>query len=173
MCWCTSPALCSALPTTLAQHYRTAPQVIVERNFDIANQQAQRPTYMLYAWGLPVLFALLPFSTNNYGNNGAWCSITSSSGSWWGGVLWHAVCLYGPCWAAIAYNITMYLRVHQFVRGMHSVGRAGARGGACGARGGSWPLPFAYLLTWYTCLLPPIPRIPPIPLITSILQACR
>ena len=115
----TQPPTGSLNPT---QHYRTAPKVIVERNFDIANQQAQRPTYMMYAWGLPVLFTLLPFTTNNYGNNGAWCSITSSSGSWWGGVLWHVVCLYGPCWLAIAYNVTMYLRVHRFVRGMHGVG---------------------------------------------------
>ena len=107
-------ALSSSLSPRLPSLLR---QVIVERNFDIANQQAHRPTYMMYAWGLPVLFTLLPFTTNNYGNNGAWCSITSSRGSWWGGVLWHVVCLYGPCWLAIAYNITMYLRVHRFVRG--------------------------------------------------------
>lgn len=93
-------------------------EVIVFNNFDLVEQQQRRPTYLWFAWGAPVLPTLLPFTTGNYGNNGAWCSVTSDTGDYWWGVLWHIGCLYLPCWVAIGYNLSVFLTVQRFVRGL-------------------------------------------------------
>lgn len=106
MCW-----------TTVIAYFMHS--VIVLRNVDVATQWRRRPVHHLYAWGLPVFFTMLPLLTDNYGNNGAWCSITSQVGSYWWGVVWHFVCLYIPCWVAIAYNLSTYLTVHRVVKGLH------------------------------------------------------
>uniref|UniRef100_A0A7S2F7C4 G-protein coupled receptors family 2 profile 2 domain-containing protein n=1 Tax=Octactis speculum TaxID=3111310 RepID=A0A7S2F7C4_9STRA len=93
--------------------------VIVDRNFDVEHEQRKLPTYIIFSWGLPAIFAALPFTTGNYGNNGAWCSITPGTGSYWAGVMWIFVCIFVPCWLAIGYNVTVYLTVNRVVRGLH------------------------------------------------------
>lgn len=93
-------------------------EVILFQNFELIEQQQRRPTYQLYAWGVPVLLAMLPFTTSNYGSNGAYCSVTSDTGDYWWGVFWHVTCLYLPCWVAIGYNVSVFLTVQRYVRGL-------------------------------------------------------
>lgn len=73
---------------------------------------------MAYCWLVPLVMAGLPFTTNNYGDAGAWCSITAKdlkSIEW--GTFWRFAIIYVPLWACVAGNAYMYFRVNRAMRG--------------------------------------------------------
>mmetsp|Transcript_2838 Transcript_2838/g.4051 ORF Transcript_2838/g.4051 Transcript_2838/m.4051 type:complete len:337 (-) Transcript_2838:253-1263(-) len=91
--------------------------MIVHRSFDLAREREGR----VYAvcFGLPALIACLPLITSDYGNTGAWCSITGDhekevdTGS-----IWMLVCFYIPLWLSIGYICYAYLGVYRVIQGV-------------------------------------------------------
>ena len=59
-----------------------------------------------YGWLVPGLLALLPLSTNSYGDAGAWCWIHSKT--WAETTAWRFTIFYVPLWIAIAFNGYVY-----------------------------------------------------------------
>lgn len=67
-----------------------------------------------FAFGLPAVFSLLPFTTGSYGNVGAWCWITTdadATGYFDPGTVWRLSLFYMPLWITIAYNSVVYVMV--------------------------------------------------------------
>jgi hypothetical protein len=67
-----------------------------------------------FAFGLPAVFSLLPFTTGSYGNVGAWCWITTdadATGYFDPGTVWRPSLFYMPLWITIAYNSVVYVMV--------------------------------------------------------------
>ena len=88
----------------------------------------------LLAIGIPLALSLLPFTTNDYGNNGAWCSIdvveVSADSSLFAlivlksistAALWNLLVLYGPLWIAVLYSIWSSVRVGKTLIGLRLV----------------------------------------------------
>lgn len=76
---------------------------------------------MAYCWLVPLAMSLLPFTTDNYGGAGAWCSITSKdlkSLEW--GTFWRFAIIYVPLWVAVAFNGYLCLRVYRAVKGFEA-----------------------------------------------------
>lgn len=100
---------------------------------------------MAYCWLIPLVMACLPFSTNNYGDAGAWCSITAKdlkSIEW--GTFWRFAIIYVPLWLCVAVNAYMCFKVYRAMRGFEAAmvayiepagmgGEAEAGGGTEGA----------------------------------------
>lgn len=65
--------------------------------------------------------AALPFSTDSYGDAGAWCSITArdlKSLEW--GTFWRFSIIYVPLWVAVAINGYMCYRVYMAIKGFEA-----------------------------------------------------
>lgn len=74
-------------------------------------------TVMAYCWLIPLVMACLPFTTDNYGEAGAWCSITSrdlKSLVW--GTFWRFAVIYAPLWICVFVNAYMCLTVYRAMR---------------------------------------------------------
>jgi hypothetical protein len=81
-----------------------------------------------YALGVPLLFALLPFTatvdgSEAYANAGAWCFISTNNvrtpkleGSFNVGTLWRFLCFYCPLWFCMVYNLVAYGRIIRILR---------------------------------------------------------
>eukprot|EP01038_Epipyxis_sp_PR26KG_P015427 gene15427-20811_t len=69
----------------------------------------------LLCWGLPLLVALLPLTTNTYGNpygDSEWCFISNNSDSPpYGQLLWAILSFYGWLWLAIIISIFLLIKV--------------------------------------------------------------
>lgn len=74
-------------------------------------------TVMAYCWLIPLAMACLPFTTDNYGDAGAWCSITSKdlkSLQW--GTFWRFAIIYVPLWVCVFFNAYMCVTVYRAMR---------------------------------------------------------
>ena len=74
-------------------------------------------TVMAYCWLIPLVMACLPFTTDNYGDAGAWCSITSKdlkSLQW--GTFWRFAIIYVPLWICVFLNAYMCVTVYRAMR---------------------------------------------------------
>lgn len=72
---------------------------------------------MAYCWLIPLAMACLPFTTDNYGDAGAWCSITSKdlkSLQW--GTFWRFAIIYVPLWICVFINAYMCVTVYRAMR---------------------------------------------------------
>lgn len=77
---------------------------------------------MAYCWLIPLAMACLPFTTDNYGDAGAWCSITSKdlkSLVW--GTFWRFAVIYVPLWVCIGVNVYMCFKVYRAMRSVKAV----------------------------------------------------
>ncbi|CAN0379545.1 unnamed protein product [Scytosiphon promiscuus] len=73
--------------------------------------------FHLAVWGAALFSTLLPFTTDSYGSTGSWCWIeTNPKSSFDVGTMWRYVVLYCPLWAAIVFNIVVYVRIIGVVR---------------------------------------------------------
>ena len=72
------------------------------------------PYYVLVGFIVPLLFALLPLTTQSYTNTGAWCWVDAGSVA---GQLWRWLIFYGPLWGAIGFNGYSYYIARKEVRG--------------------------------------------------------
>ena len=79
-------------------------------------------SFMLFCFGVPFIFTLLPLTTSSYGNAGAWCWITTpvEHGGHQGfmsilskGNIWRLVLFYLPLWTAIFFNTFVYAIVNR------------------------------------------------------------
>ena len=61
-------------------------------------------TKLLVCFGVPLLFAALPFSTDSYGRRIAWCWFKLNNGQKAGNVAWQLALFYVPLWAAFIFN---------------------------------------------------------------------
>ncbi|CAM9503383.1 unnamed protein product [Sphacelaria rigidula] len=76
---------------------------------------------MAWCWTVPLVMAALPFSTDSYGDAGAWCSITArdlKSLEW--GTFWRFSIIYVPLWVAVAINAYMCYRVYSAIKGFEA-----------------------------------------------------
>lgn len=74
---------------------------------------------MAYCWLIPFVMACLPFTTNNYGDAGSWCSITAKdlkSLEW--GTFWRFAIIYVPLWTCVLVNGYMCVKVYRAMRGL-------------------------------------------------------
>jgi hypothetical protein len=81
-----------------------------------------------FALGVPVLFALLPFSwtiegSEAYANAGAWCFISTNNertpkmhGGFNVGTMWRFLLFYCPLWLCMLYNLAAYGRIIRILR---------------------------------------------------------
>ena len=58
------------------------------------------PFFHGFAWGVPLLMALLPSTTGSYGEAGTWCWIVGDTV----GTVWRFIQFYVPLWIAMAYS---------------------------------------------------------------------
>eukprot|EP00639_Heterosigma_akashiwo_P011139 CAMPEP_0206368698 /NCGR_PEP_ID=MMETSP0294-20121207/4827_1 /ASSEMBLY_ACC=CAM_ASM_000327 /TAXON_ID=39354 /ORGANISM="Heterosigma akashiwo, Strain CCMP2393" /LENGTH=262 /DNA_ID=CAMNT_0053815253 /DNA_START=236 /DNA_END=1020 /DNA_ORIENTATION=- len=104
------------------------------------------------SFSVPAALALLPLATDDYGDTGAWCSISGDGGgaSWDTGEIWMFFCFYLPLWLGVAYISFCYTAVYRNIRGVRrawelAYGSAGEEerkeGGGGGGRGGLRPKP--------------------------------
>ncbi|CAM9453208.1 unnamed protein product [Ectocarpus sp. 6 AP-2014] len=92
--------------------------MVVKRYYGI---QERFWTVMAYCWLIPLGMACLPFTTDNYGEAGAWCSITSKdlkSLEW--GTFWRFAVIYVPLWVCVGVNGYMCVKVHRAMRGFEA-----------------------------------------------------
>ncbi|CAM9189802.1 unnamed protein product [Ectocarpus sp. 8 AP-2014] len=92
--------------------------MVVKRYYGI---QERFWTVMAYCWLIPLGMACLPFTTDNYGDAGAWCSITSKdlkSLEW--GTFWRFAVIYVPLWVCVGVNGYMCVKVHRAMRGFEA-----------------------------------------------------
>lgn len=76
---------------------------------------------MAYCWLIPLVMACLPFTTDNYGGAGAWCSITArdlKSLEW--GTFWRFAIIYAPLWVCVGVNAYMCIKVYRAMRGFEA-----------------------------------------------------
>lgn len=94
---------------------------------------------MAYCWLIPLVMACLPFTTDNYGDAGAWCSITArdlKSLEW--GTFWRFAVIYVPLWVCVGVNAYMCIKVYRAMRGFeaamvaYAVPEGGGEGGERG-----------------------------------------
>lgn len=71
--------------------------------------------YHALGWGYPLLMTALPFTTNSYGDTGAWCWIVKDDNA---GVAWRYVQFYGILWITILYCVFVYVRVLMKIKSM-------------------------------------------------------
>ena len=64
--------------------------------------EARRWAFYAYAWACPFVLALLPLSTEAYGNAGAWCWIHADT--WAESTAWRFTIFYVPLWLSIGFN---------------------------------------------------------------------
>jgi len=75
----------------------------------------EKPIEKLEKWllavslGMPLIAAILPFTTSSYGNAKGWCWIPDEGTH----IVWIIITLYGPLWVIIAFNIYAYFSVIQ------------------------------------------------------------
>ena len=65
-----------------------------------------RPYAYAFAYGIPLFFAILPFSTSSYGSAGAWCWIRTKPRL--NSNAWRFSIFYVPSWVCIIYNAMVY-----------------------------------------------------------------
>ncbi|CAM9810808.1 unnamed protein product, partial [Hapterophycus canaliculatus] len=80
-------------------------------------------------WGAALFSMLLPFTTDSYGSTGSWCWIEANPElNFDVGTMWRYLVLYCPLWAAIVFNIVVYVRIIGIIR-RFSTGISGGDGG--------------------------------------------
>lgn len=93
-----------------------------DSSFSFLHKKQQRfGAVMAWCWFVPLMMATLPFSTNNYGDAGAWCSITAKdlkSLEW--GTFWRFTIIYVPLWVTIGINAYMCFSVYRAVKGFEA-----------------------------------------------------
>ena len=78
----------------------------------------EKPIEKLEKWllavslGMPLIAAILPFTTSSYGNAKGWCWIPDEGTH----IVWIIITLYGPLWVIIAFNIYAYFSVIQKIK---------------------------------------------------------
>ncbi len=79
-------------------------------------------------WGFPVVVALLPLTTNTYGNEddqSAWCFISElNSSPSWGLLLWEMLSFYLWVWVAIIVNVVLLFRTRGLLSAILVAGNA-------------------------------------------------
>lgn len=77
---------------------------------------------LLLCWGVPLVLACLPFSTDSYGDAGAWCWIkTTDTRAFDAGTAWRFFIFYIPLWIVIVFNLFVYYRVYSGLAPLLSV----------------------------------------------------
>ncbi|CAM9124871.1 unnamed protein product [Scytosiphon promiscuus] len=118
--------------------------------------------FHLAVWGAALLSMLLPFTTDSYGSTGSWCWIeTNPEADIDVGTMWRYLVLYCPLWAAIAFNIAVYVRITGVLRRLSAgIGEGGgdSGGGDASAAGPSTDqqirmTKFVKRLVWYPAVL--------------------
>ncbi|CAM9452076.1 unnamed protein product [Choristocarpus tenellus] len=93
-------------------------QMIIKHDFSM---QERMKTVCIVCWVLPAVFSALPFTTNSYGDAGAWCSITSQDlKSFVWGTFWRFAIIYVPLWISVTVNLFMYSKVMHSMRGLEA-----------------------------------------------------
>lgn len=65
--------------------------------------------YLIYGLGVPLILALLPISTHDYGRSGSTCWIKPDKNSI--SLTWRISCFFAPLWLVIFYNFIVYIKV--------------------------------------------------------------
>jgi len=81
--------------------------------------QKWRPHVYACCYGVPLLFASLPFSTASYGSAGAWCWIRRKPRQ--ESNAWRFSAFYVPCWLCILYNARVYGACASMLRRLSTV----------------------------------------------------
>ncbi|CAM9883270.1 unnamed protein product [Ectocarpus sp. 6 AP-2014] len=117
-------------------------------------QSALMRRFHVAVWGSALLSTLLPFTTDSYGSTGSWCWIETNPGSDVDvGTMWRYLVLYCPLWAAIVFNIKVYVRIFSVVRRFSTeiAGDASAVGPS--AEQQTRMTKFSKRLVWYPAVL--------------------
>jgi hypothetical protein len=64
--------------------------------------------YLVYAYGLPLLFLIPPAATGTFGPAQGWCWIKAEGDDYVIGSVLRLLCFYLPLWAVIGYNLYIY-----------------------------------------------------------------
>jgi hypothetical protein len=67
--------------------------------------------YLVYAYGLPLLFLVPPAATGTFGYAQGWCWITAEDETYIVGSVLRLVCFYIPLWAVIVFNLVVYCKI--------------------------------------------------------------
>lgn len=67
-----------------------------------------RNHFLLAGWGYPLLFTILPMTTNSYGEAGGWCWIIDDNPI---DIVWRFLQFYIPLWMIMIYCMWVYIRV--------------------------------------------------------------
>jgi hypothetical protein len=94
----------------------TCYNIIIKRDFSMQDSMKK---VMALCWGIPLIMALLPLTTGNYGDVGAWCSIsTDDIRHLDAGTVWRFLMLYIPMWVSVCVNFWMHFQVSKAIRGL-------------------------------------------------------
>jgi hypothetical protein len=66
--------------------------------------------YQIFCWGVPLLLALLPLTTNSYGDAGAFCWVKGDKGA---DTAWRFLIFYCWLWAGIGYIVWVYWQIQK------------------------------------------------------------
>jgi len=97
-------------------------QMLAFRNFETARNS--EPVLYMLCWGVPFFLALLPLTTKDYVDTGAWCSIGGNRfrdvelDKVDTGTMWEMVCFDVPLWLSILYIFWAYWEVYRVIRGL-------------------------------------------------------
>lgn len=72
--------------------------------------EQHRCKFMGVCWCIPILFTILPFTTDSYGDTGGWCWIMSIEEKH---TIWRFVQFYVMNWIAVAYNIFVFYNLRK------------------------------------------------------------
>ncbi|CAM9668284.1 unnamed protein product, partial [Discosporangium mesarthrocarpum] len=93
----------------------TCYQIIINRDFTM---QEHTGIVCALCWLVPGAISALPFITDNYGDAGAWCSITSSDlNTFVWGTIWRFAIIYIPLWFSVVLNLCIYYWVGRAMHG--------------------------------------------------------
>lgn len=99
--------------------------------------------FHLLNWGLPIVMALLPLTTNTYAQSNGWCFIGESAASpAWGLLAWTLLSFYLWQWLCILATLYLLLSIYISSRDevVHSIFKSSINKLAC--------YPLVYLLCW-------------------------
>jgi hypothetical protein len=91
---------------------------VLRSNHDF-NSSKVGDKYGLYyhgvSWGTSVLMTILPLTTGSFGDTGGWCWIKSDTDT---AVAWRFICFYILLWVAFGYNLFVYFKIDQLLKGI-------------------------------------------------------
>ncbi|CAN0391851.1 unnamed protein product, partial [Laminaria digitata] len=120
-------------------------------------QKSLMRKFHLAVWGSALFGMLLPLTTDSYGSTGSWCWIEADPRADVDyGTMWRYLVLYCPLWAAIIFNIIVYVRIVGVIRRFSTDIDGGAADGSTIGPSAEQQLrmtKFVKRLVWYPAVL--------------------